>query len=95
MVRVDAWESKRDIIIRYYEHLRASLSSFFADPEAALTAWSSAYPLPLPFADALAFFPAADYELKPEHERALGVFYGYCRELGLISGAPELRYVPV
>ena len=95
MVRVDAWESKRDLIVRYYEHLRTSLSSFFADPEAALAVWSRVYPLPLPWTEALAFFPAADYELKPEHERALGVFFGYCRELGLLSEGPALRYVPV
>ena len=95
MVRADAWQSKREAVLRYYEHLRASLSSFFADPSAALTAWSRVYPLPLPWEKALAFFPAADYDLKPEHERALADFYGHCHELGLLSAPPGLRYVPV
>ncbi len=95
MVRTESWQNKRQQIIQYYEHLRASLSSFFANPEAALKAWSGEYALPLPMKEALAFFPTADYEFKPEHESALYAFYGYCRQLGLLRDQPRPRYIAV
>lgn len=95
MVRVEAWESKREAVVLYYAHLRKSLAAFFADPAAALAAWGRAYPLPLTPDKALEFFPTADYELKPEHESALRAFYGFCRELGLVDADLELRYVSI
>jgi chorismate dehydratase len=98
MVRAKAWESKREAVEKYYVHLHKSLASFFADPAAALASWGQAYPLPLTLDKALEFFPTADYELKPDHERALRAFYGFCHDLGLVDSAKrelELRYASV
>lgn len=95
MVRAEAWQTKREKIIPYYTHLRQSLSSFFANPSAALKVWNEFYPLPFPLEEALKFFPTADYELKPAHEVGLHAFYGYCRELGLLRDDPGLRYIAV
>jgi chorismate dehydratase len=95
IVRAEAWESKREAVVQYYAHLRNSLTTFFANPTAALAAWDRTYPLPLGLDKALEFFPTADYELKPEHERALSAFYGFCRDLSLVDKEFELRYVPV
>ncbi len=95
MVRAEAWESKREAVVRYYAHLQKSLADFFADPAKALAAWGQAYSLPLSLEKALEFFPTADYELKPEHETALRAFYGFCRELGLVDRELELRYAAV
>jgi chorismate dehydratase len=92
MIREEVWEARRPEVQRYHEHLGVSLSAFFADPGAALEAWNRVYPLPLPREEALDFFPTADYQLTPEHERGLLVFFGLCREAGLLSEVPALRF---
>ncbi len=92
MVRADAWENRRAAMVGYREHLLQSVSAFFAAPSGALETWDRAYPMPLPPAEALAFFPTKDYELGPSHEEALHIFFGLCREAGWLNADPPLRF---
>lgn len=93
MLRAETVRAIPGMVAAYVAHLRASLSAFFADPNACLDLWEEAYGLPLPRAEALDFFSTADYALTPAHERALGTFFAECARLGLLPAAPRLRWL--
>lgn len=92
ILREDAARARPDAVRAYAGHLRESLRTFFADPDGSLDAWERAYGLPFGRAEALDFFSTADYALTAKHEEALKTFFGLCADLGLLEGAPSLRW---
>jgi len=90
ILRAEAWKTKREGVKRFFQHLQSSLKTFSAAPEAALRAWSGHYPLPMPMQEALAFFPTTDYSLGQGQERSLRIFFGLCRDAGLLPPGIEI-----
>lgn len=95
MVRRQAIAERPAAAARWRALLDASLASFRADPDAALNAWTRAYPSPLPRDLMIDFYRTADYGFTREHEESLERFYRLAFQEGHIPEMPKIEYAEV